>query len=292
MKSSPLSTIVFLIATNLLAMDPVALTNAAVYVKKRGLESEHASFDVMSDEAHRNGWTDQDCTEVLLLAYDLCRNSTDEYEKGCGQHAVSLLGEFGGTNAIPALLSIMRTGERNDKRLAGQGYLRIAVANPFPGWESPLRHEIASSPFCAGSFAWNMYNLAAFDLKYGGLSNRVHRTLLRFLLDQTVVERAECAQLDEILCREVPKWRASPQRAENAARMIREHPDDARLVAFFETVRTNALESARAESRASPDASTTRAVPTDAESDPWADLLSDLPEKKPWTPPTDGFLSN
>ena len=74
--------------------------------------------------------------------------------------------------------------------------------------------------------------------------------------------------------------------------MIREHPDDARLVAFFETVRTNALESARAESRASPGASTTRAVPADAESDPWADLLSDLPEKKPWTPPTDGVLSN
>ena len=105
--------------------------------------------------------------------------------------------------------------------------------------------------------------------------------------------------LDEILCREIPKWRASPQRAENAAKMIREHPNDARLVSYFETVRTNALESARAtvptEQCAStpPPDSTNRvseagapAVPDGAAaSDPWAGLLDDLPEKKPWTPP-------
>ena len=69
--------------------------------------------------------------------------------------------------------------------------------------------------------------------------------------------------------------------------MIREHSADARLVAFFETVRTTALESAHAARGASPDSSssTTRAVLSDAASDPWADLLSDLPEKTPWTPP-------
>ena len=270
----------------LFAMEPVALTNAALFVKTRGLESEHASFDVMSDAANGNGWTKQDCTDVLRLAYSLCQNSTDAYEKGCGQHAVSLLGEFGGTNALPVLSSIMQTGEGIEKMLAGQGYLRVAVSNSFPGWEIPLREELARPSSFSGSFAWDIYNFASFELEYSGYSNRLQRTLLRFLLDQTVVERAECAQLDEILCREVPRWRTSPQRAENAARMIREHSDDARLVAFFETVRTNALESARAERGASPGASTTRAVPADAESDPWADLLSDIPEKKPWTPPT------
>ena len=277
--------IVFVLATDLPAMDPVALTNAAIYVKNRGLKSEHACADVMSFAARRNGWTKQECTDVLRLAYSLCRNSMDAYEKGCGQHAVSLLGEFGGTNALPVLSSIMHTDEGINRMLAGQGYLRVAVSNPFPGWEIPLREELACPSPPSGSFAWDIYNFAAFELEYSGYSNQLQRTLLRFLLDQTVVERVECVQLDEILCREVPKWRASPQRAENAARMIREHPDDARLVAFFETVRTNALESARDASRASPDASTTRAVPTDAESDPWADLLSDLPEKKPWTPP-------
>lgn len=86
----------------------------------------------------------------------------------------------------------------------------------------------------------------------------------------------------------------------NALKMIREHPDDARLVAFFETVRTNALESARAtvptERRDStpPPVSTNRVSEAGAPavqdgaaaaSDPWAGLLDDLPEKKPWTPP-------
>ncbi len=287
MKRNPLTVLFLLFAIDLCAMDPTALTNAAVYIQKTGLESEHASFDVMSDAATGNGWTKQDCTDVLRLAYSLCRNSTDTYEKGCGQHAVSLLGEFGGTNALPVLSSIMRTGEGIDKMLAGQGYLRVAVSNPFPGWESPLREELARSSSSSGSFAWDIYNFASFELEYSGYSNRLQRTLLRFLLEQATVERNENIMLDDILCREVPKWRASPQRAENAATMIREHPDDARLVAFFETVRTNALESARTAHPAEESTSAPRSSSDGGASDPWADLLDDLPEKKPWTPPED-----
>ncbi len=293
MKRTPFTVLFLLSAIDLCAMDPTALTNAAVYIQKTGLESEHACFDVMSDAANGNGWTKQDCTDVLRLAYSLCRNSSDAFEKGCGQHAVSLLGEFGGTNALPVLSSIMRTDEGIDRMLAGQGYLRVAVSNPFPGWEIPLREAMARPSSPHGSFAWDIYNFAAFELEYCGYSNRLQRTLLRFLLDQAIVEQSEHAMLDEILCREVPKWRASPQRAENAAKMIREHPDNAGLVAFFETVRTNALESART-ARLSEDGDadspattnqTTRASAPPAGSDPWAGLLDDLPEKKPWAPP-------
>ena len=117
--------------------------------------------------------------------------------------------------------------------------------------------------------------------------------LVRFLLDRSLVEKKDFAQLDELLCREVPKWRASPHRAENAAKMIREHPNDTRLVSFFETVRTNALESARTtllsegENANLPATTnqTSRTSAPSAGSDPWADLLDNLPEKKPWTPP-------
>ena len=290
MKRKLLFAIILSGSVALFAMDPVALTNAALFVKTRGLESEHACADVMSFAARRNGWAEQDCTDVLLLAYELCRSATNAFEKGCRQHAVSLLGQFGGTNAIPNLLSIMQNEEDSVKFCAGKEYLHGVRASPQ--MMGPMKEEMARATREGGPFAREIYTQIDFDLTYDAPSPLFQRNLLRFLLDQTVVERAECAQLDEILCREVPKWRASPQRAENAARMIHEHPDNARLVAFFETIRTNALESARAESRASPDASTTRAVPTDAESDPWADLLSDLPEKKPWTPPTDGVLSN
>ncbi len=137
-----------------------------------------------------------------------------------------------------------------------------------------------------------VYQTIATHLQYAGPSSSNQVSLVRFLLNRTIVDAQLFDMLDEILCREVPKWRASPQRAENAAKMIREHPGDARLVSFFESVRTNALESAR--SALPPDRAdtgspaTTNRLPrasAPADSDPWADLLDDLPEKKPWTPP-------
>ena len=143
-----------------------------------------------------------------------------------------------------------------------------------------------------------MYQTIAAHLQYAGPSSSNQISLVRFLLNRTIVDAQLFDMLDEILCREVPKWRASPQRAENAAKMIREHPNDARLVAFFETVRTNALESARtalpSENANDDPATTNQSTRTSsspavaispADSGPWADLLDDLPKKKPWTPP-------
>ena len=138
-----------------------------------------------------------------------------------------------------------------------------------------------------------VYQTIATHLQYAGPSSSNQLSLVRFLLNRTIVDAQLFDMLDEILCREVPKWRASPQRAENAAKMIREHPDDARLVSFFETVRTNALESARTAlppERADADSPATtnqmtRASAPPSDSDPWAGLLDDLPGKKPWTPP-------
>ena len=180
-----------------------------------------------------------------------------------------------------AAYSLTRMSLGDSSRLAR--LQEIADTIPTENWE---RQEV--------------YQTIATHLQYAGPSSSNQLSLVRFLLDRTIVDAQLFDMLDEILCREVPKWRASPQRAENAAKMIREHPNDARLVAFFETVRTNALESARmavpAERRdsAPPPVSTNRvseadtsAVPDSdaADSDPWAGLLDDLPEKKPWTPP-------
>ena len=138
-----------------------------------------------------------------------------------------------------------------------------------------------------------VYRTISTHLQYAGPSSSNQLSLVRFLLNRTIVDAQLFDMLDEILCREVPKWRASPQRAENAAKMIREHPNDARLVSFFETVRTNSLESARltlpsegeeADSSATTNQTSRTSAPS-VGSDPWADLLDNLPEKKPWTPP-------
>ena len=142
-------------------------------------------------------------------------------------------------------------------------------------------------------FRFWIYNSIGDELQTTVPEKKRQALLVRFLLDRSLVETRDASQLDAILCREVPKWRASPQRAENAAKMILEHPDDARLVAFFETVRTNTIESARTapppeRTDADPPATTnqlTRTSDQPADSDPWAGLLDDLPEKKPWTPP-------
>ena len=277
------------------ALEPPALTNAVDYVLANVLGSLHACNEIMEGAIERHGWTQKDCSDILVAAERALKASGQPGDSYRRQNAVSLLGRHGGTNAIPDLVFIMRNEGEIFKEYAGRGYLRIAASNPFPEWETPLREEIARSPAHAGSFAWTIYDSVSLELEYGGPSLAYQRNLLRFLLGQAAVERAECAMLDEILCREVPRWRASPQRAENAARIIRDHPNDARLVSFFETVRTNALESAWAASRASPDATPApaRDVPANAASDPWADLLSDLPEKKLWTPPPgeDGNLS-
>lgn len=269
------------------ALEPQARTNAVDYILENVLGALHGCNDAMVGAVSRNGWTTADCAEILAAAERTLQASTDQGSGYRRQNAVSLLWEFGGTNSIPHLLFLMHHEAGSVKELAGEGYFRVAASNPFPGWEAPVREEIARSPVRAGSFAWSMYDFTAFELEYAGPSTVYHRNLLRFLLNQATVERGECAMLDEILCREVPKWRASPQRAENAAKMIREHPDDARLVAFFETVRTNALESARTAHPAEESTSAPRSSSDGGASDPWADLLDDLPEKKPWTPPED-----
>ena len=139
-----------------------------------------------------------------------------------------------------------------------------------------------------------VYQTISNHLQYGSPSHSNQVSLVRFLLNRSLSESKLFDMLDAILCREVPKWRTSPPRAENAAKMIREHPDDAQLVSFFETVRTNTLEAAGTtladgEGASSPPLAVTSrgsSSGTNAESDPWAGLLDDLPEKKPWVRPS------
>ena len=274
-----------------LAMEPAAVTNAANFLLESALGAEHACFQFTKGAVESNGWTPEECSDILLLAERTLRNSTNEFDVYRRRNAVGMIGDFGGTNALQELSVLMRSTDDRLGALAGEAFLHVARANP--ALLSPLKAEMARSSRGDRLLVRSIYDRVDFDLTYGGPSPGLQRNLVRFLLDQVVVEQGERAALDELLCREVPKWRASPQRAENAAKMILEHPDDARLVAFFETVRTNTIESARTapppeRTDADPPATTnqlTRTSDQPADSDPWAGLLDDLPEKKPWTPP-------
>lgn len=288
--------ILFLATHVCLALEPQALTNAVNGVIEF-LGAMHGCDKFMKGAIEYNGWSSRDCAEILESAELTLRGSSISDSSYRRQNAISLLGQFGGTNAISHLVSIMQQDEGVFKFYAGQGYLRIAAEHPFSDWEVPLKEEILRSPSCGGSFSWSIYKQCSDDLKFAGPSEVYRHNLLRFLLDQTAVEQGERAMLDEILCREVPKWRASPQRLANAERMIREHSNDAGAVSFFEGVRADALSAGALAREQNPDGRSS-GTPADSPNqggntkdaaDPWADLLDDLPEKQPWTPP-DGMV--
>ena len=270
------------------ALESQDLVQATNTVFEQVLAAHHDSSGFMRCEAERNGWTPSDCAQILVLAERSLAGSTVAFDVQRREIAIGLMGEFGGEGVWPELSRLVENESESAQYLAAFSLIESTKASPV-AMES-LTRAMSRPSIQATPFATQIIHLVKDILSDGGPEPSYQGNLLRILLDRVSTETHDCALLDEILCREVPRWRASPQRAENAARMIREHSADSRLVAFFETVRTNALESARAERGASPGASTTRAVPADAESDPWADLLSDLPEKKPWTPPANSEM--
>lgn len=276
-------------AINVYAIDPQSLTNETRKVIQGVLGMDHLCYESMKWEVKAHGWTPCDCSEILLLAEQLLRGSANENDVFCRGVAVSLLGDFGGTNALPALAELFRKDrDEHIRHTAAGSYIRIARADPK--WMQPLKEELVKSPTYAGSFAWNTFHRMAFLLEYCGQDYEFQRNLLRFLLDQATVETGERAMLDEILCREVPKWRASPQRAENAARMKALYADDVGIVSFFSGIERDAVASRTAMTGdGGKDALGNEASAQgnrDA-GDQWADLLDNLPEKRPWEPPKD-----
>lgn len=272
-----------------LALEPQAVTNAANGLIESALGANHACFEFTKSAIELNGWTPSECSEILLLAARTLRNSTNEFDIYRRRNAVAMLGRFGDTNALGELATFFLSDDRFLRDEAGVAFLRIARVNH--NLLAPLREEISiARQGDAHSFTSTIYNRIQFDLTYGGLSRSLQRNLLRFLMEQATVETGERAMLDEILCREVPKWRASPQRAENAARMKALHADDAGIVSFFTGIERDAA-AARAAlagdgGKDAPGGEAGTQGNRDAD-DPWADLLDNLPEKKPWEPPKD-----
>lgn len=284
-------------ASNGVALEPSAVTNAAADLLKSALGAEHACFEFTSEAIRLNGWAPWECSEILLTAERMMRDSTEDYDVYRRRNAVGMLGRFGDTNALPELSTLFDSADHHLADEAGVAFLRIARGNP--DLLAPLKGKMATlNREMQSTFTRRIYSRVQFDLTQGCPTEGIRRNLLRFLLDQTAVEVGERAMLDEILCREVPKWRASPQRAENAARMIKTHPDDAGAIAFFEGVRADAIaakakaspETDRSEGSPAPSERQTESATSETAPDPWADLLRDLPEKQTWTPPPGAIL--
>lgn len=258
--------------------------------------SFHGIHSAVVGSLRARGRTDEQIIDILEYVME----HPDEFHPGSDGNAAGCLELLNSTNAFFKAESLLVSDNDSIRWQSTSSFRKLAFSNSYSGFDPVLRLEstINSLPAHGPEVRHRIYYALDNELRNAGPERQ--KKLLRFLLDQAAADPGEGDYLDAILCREVPKWRASQQRAENATKMIREHPDDARLVAFFETVRTNALESARAtvptERRDStpPPVSTNRVSEAGAPavqdgaaaaSDPWAGLLDDLPEKKPWTPP-------
>ena len=241
--------------------------------------------------------SDEEAVSALKHLVDELAGKDSPEDRSDRFQAICCLSDYPSDVAVSILESLVLDTSERERRAAASTLAKLALQNKSV--LNRLKRIMDDIP----TGEWerqSVYQTISARLQYGGPSSDQQLSLDRFLLERASVDTQLFDMLDEILCREVPKWRASPQRAENAAKMVREHPNDARLVSFFETVRTNALESARAtvptERRDStpPPVSTNRVSEAGAPavqdgaaaaSDPWAGLLDDLPEKKPWTPP-------
>ncbi len=253
---------------------------------RNALTSIHDKSDFVYDYLKNDGGlSNEEAVLALKHLVDELAGKDSPEDRNDRFQAICCMSDYPSDVAVSVLESLVLDKSERERRAAASALTKLALQD-----QSVLcRLKRIMDDIPAGGWErQTVYQTVSAKLQYGGSSADRQLLLAHFLLERSVVETVAFDMLDEILCREIPKWRASPQRAENAAKMISEHPDDARLVSFFETVRTNALESARTalppeRADADPPATTnqttrTSASPTD--SDPWAGLLDDLPNSR------------
>lgn len=257
------------------------------------LKSFHGIQEAVVGSLKARGRTEEQILEIL----DYVMRHPDEFHPGSAGKASGCLRLLQSTNAFLMAETLLNSDSDSVRWQATLAYQNLAFSKQYPEFDSMQRFKSRinqPSKYRNEVLHW-IYDGFSNELRFAGSTKTRQRKILVFLLEQTLSDTQNAPMLDEILCREIPKWRASPQRAENAAKMIRNHPDDAELVAFFQMVRTNAIESAKmtlsakrtpADSPSSADSLLQTAAPS-AETDPWAGLLDDLPEKKQWIPPPD-----
>ena len=160
--------IVVLSCSPCFALESHMETNAANQLLETALGASHACFEFVKGAVEFNGWTPEECSDILLQAARTMRDSNDPYDVYRRRNAISLLGDFGGTNALPELARLMQSPDRRIQCEAGVSFLHVSKANP--DLLHPLVEGIARSPSGTLSLAWCIYQRVDFDLTYDGPS--------------------------------------------------------------------------------------------------------------------------
>ena len=230
------------------ALDGPALTNG-VWAVWRILGAQGDQDEYMRDLVGRNGWTPDDCTDILLsLEASLRPRRTDYGSSFIHEVTFSLMAEFASTNALPALAELLWDETMPDHFGPRTAYVRISRC--APEFWPPLIRRLDATVGTNDLFAYYCYEDVRWTLQWWPYPAEQRQNFVDFLVRRAGEDVRNAGLVDEILRERVPAWQDSPQRLENAERMLRLHPEAASRSVFAGV--TNRLRGLSAASRASP----------------------------------------
>ncbi len=205
------------------ALDGPALTNG-VRAVRNSLAIQGYQSEEMRGLVRRNGWTPDDCTEILLsLEASLRPRRTDYYSSFLHEVTFGLMAEFASTNALPALEE--RLWDETMPEHFGPRMAYVRISRCAPEFWPPLVRRLDANVGTNDLFAFYCYGDVQWTLQWGRYSPEEREQFVDFLVHRAGEDVRNAGQIDDILCKEVPAWEESPQRLENAERMLRLHPE-------------------------------------------------------------------
>lgn len=233
------------------ALDAPGLANGIRIVRDiLGYEGHQKEF--MRGAVRRNGWTPDDCTEILLaLEADLRPRRTDYCSAFEHEITFGLMGEFATTNALPTLAELLWDPTMPQAFGPSRAYVEISRCDPR--FMEPLVRRLDASVRTNDLFAYYCYNRIRTTLEEPNRPEAERRNEVDFLVRRVGEDVRDAGFLDGMLGELVPAWKDSPQRLERAENLLRLHPEHAGARSFAAGV-TNRLGNLSPAVRASPPA--------------------------------------
>lgn len=227
----PLIPALLLLPPRAAALDGPGLTNG-VWAVWRILDHQGSQNEAMRSLVRRNGWTPDDCTEILLsLEASLRPRRTDYHSSFLHEITFGLMAEFATTNALPALEELLWDETMPEHFGPRMAYVRISRC--APEFQEPLVRRLDANVGTNDLFAFYCYGDIQWTLQWWKYPPEERQQFVDFLVCRAGEDVRNAGRIDDILCKEVPAWKDSPQRLENAEQMLRLHPEAAASRSVF-----------------------------------------------------------
>ena len=202
-----------------IAQDLLILTNETGILRLEHPWDRQDAFRAMLG----GGMKPDELSALLVSAAEALSKSKGVLDADARRFAVSALGEFGTTNALPFLERTMGGGDRFWSIAAMWAAVNLSDREPL----ALQRISSVLSDGRAGdaSFHREVYSRIAVSFDYGRPSAASRKALCDFLVGLTAFETVAANDLDDLLCKVVPEFRESQERLRMAARLARAERD-------------------------------------------------------------------